>query len=223
MVKFLVQNSLGATWMGMYPESKLAEKWEYYVKDPDRAPVEKKPVREITFLDPACGSGHFHLEAFDLFYAMYQEEGELTAPDEICNAILTKNLFGIDIDPRAVQIAEVALWMKAAEKAFDYKGVPTNLVAATSSHLKGEAWEEFLAGFEREPSVARVLRSFARTMEHIDEIGSLARPAEDLPAPDATEVRDLDYRVKEIKEDVKILTAQIKRRTARAKTVRTQI
>lgn len=180
MVKFLVQNSLGATWMGMHPGSKLAEKWEYYVKDADRAPVEKKPVREITFLDPACGSGHFHLEAFDLLYAMYQEEGELTAPEEICNAILTKNLFGIDIDPRAVQIAEVALLMKAAEKAFDYKGVPTNLVAATSSHLKGEAWEEFLAGFEREPSVARVLRSFARTMEHIDEIGSLARPAEDL-------------------------------------------
>lgn len=180
MVKFLVQNSLGATWMGMHPESKLAENWEYYVKDADRAPVEKKPVREITFLDPACGSGHFHLEAFDLFYAMYQEEGELTAPEDICNAILTKNLFGIDIDPRAVQIAEVALWMKAAERAFDYKGVPTNLVAATSSHLKGEAWEEFLAGFEREPSVARVLRSFAGTMEHIDEIGSLARPAEDL-------------------------------------------
>ena len=180
MVKFLVQNSLGATWMGMHAESKLAEKWEYYVKDADRALVERKPVREITFLDPACGSGHFHLEAFDLFYEMYLEEGELTAPEEICNAILTKNLFGIDIDPRAVQIAEATLWMKAAERAFDYKGVPTNLVAATSSHLKGEVWEEFLTGFEREPSVARVLRSFARTMEHIDEIGSLARPAEDL-------------------------------------------
>ncbi len=180
MVKFLVQNSLGATWMAMHTASKLAENWEYYVRDADRGPVGKKPVREITFLDPACGSGHFLLEAFDLFYAMYQEEGELNAPGEICDAILTKNLFGIDIDARAVQIAEVALWMKAAERAFDYKGVPTNLLAATASHLKGEAWEEFLATFEREPSVARVLRKFAQTMEHIDEIGSLARPAEDL-------------------------------------------
>jgi hypothetical protein len=169
-----------AVWMGMHPESKIAKNGEYYVKDADRAPVEKKPVREITFLDPACGSGHFHLEAFDLFYSMYQEEGELTAPEDICNAILTKNLFGIDIDPRAVQIAEAALWMKAAERAFDYKGVATNLVAAAASHLKGEAWEEFLASFEREPSVARVLRQFARTMEHIDEIGSLARPDVDL-------------------------------------------
>src|SRR5262249_16691274 len=51
---------------------------------------------------------------------------------------------------------------------------------ATASHLKGEAWEQFLASFEREPSVARVLGRFAETMEHIDEIGSLARPAEDL-------------------------------------------
>lgn len=180
MVKFLVQNSLGATWMGMHPDSKLCESWEYYVRDADRSPVEKKSVAEITFLDPACGSGHFLLEAFDLLYDMYQEEGELTKPEEICEAILTQNLFGIDIDPRAVQIAEVALWMKAAERAFDYRGVATNLVAATGSHLKGEAWEQFLAGFEREPSVARVLRKFAQSMEHIDEIGSLARPVEDL-------------------------------------------
>lgn len=180
MVKFLVQNSLGATWMGMYPDSRLSEDWEYYVRDADRAPVEKKPVREIMFLDPACGSGHFLLEAFDLFYAMYLEEGELADASEICDAILTKNLHGIDIDARAVQIAEVVLWMIAAERAPDYAGVPTNLVAATASHLKGELWEEFLAGFQREPSIARVLRRFAKTMEHIDEIGSLARPDEDL-------------------------------------------
>ncbi|HET6883747.1 MAG TPA: hypothetical protein VFI31_26580, partial [Pirellulales bacterium] len=67
MVKFLVQNSLGATWLGMHPDSKLAEGWEFYVKGADRAPVEPKPLSEITFLDPACGSGHFLLEAFDLF------------------------------------------------------------------------------------------------------------------------------------------------------------
>jgi hypothetical protein len=180
MVKFLVQNSLGATWMGMHPESRLQDGWEYYVRDADRAPIQHKPVREITFIDPACGSGHFLIEAFDIFYAMYQEEGELTEPAEICSAILSQNLFGIDIDTRAVQIAEAALWMKAAERASDFSGAATNLVAATASHLKGPAWEEFLAGFKNEPSVARVLCRFAKTMEHIDEIGSLARPAEDL-------------------------------------------
>lgn len=200
MVKFLVQNSLGATWMEMHPQSKLAENWEYYVKDADRAPVNAKPVAEITFLDPACGSGHFLLEAFDLFYTLYQEEGELSKPEEICDAILTKNLFGIDIDPRAVQIAEAALWMKAAERTFEYKGAATNLVAATASHLKGTAWEEFLAGFEREPSVARVLRKFAQTMEHIDEIGSLARPAEDLREIIRQEHATWERQVRERKE-----------------------
>lgn len=200
MVKFLVLNSLGATWMGMHPVSKLCEGWEYYVKDADRTPVERKPVSEITFLDPACGSGHFLLEAFDLFFSMYEEEGQLAEPEAICDAILTKNLFGIDIDPRAVQIAEASLWMKAAERAFDYAGAATNLVAATASHLKGEAWEEFLAGFEREPSVARVLRKFAETMEHIDEIGSLARPDEDLREIIQKEHATWERQVRERKE-----------------------
>lgn len=195
MVKFLVQNSLGATWMGMHADSKLYENWEYYVRDADREDIEKKPIAEITFLDPACGSGHFLIEAFDLYYDMYEEEGRRMKdeggnhpssfplhPSEICRSILEKNLFGIDIDARAVQIAEAALWMKAAERAFDFQGRASNLVAAVASHLKGELWERFLAGFEREPSVSRVLQKFGHTMEHIDELGSLARPEEALQA-----------------------------------------
>lgn len=118
--------------MGMYPESKLCEKWEYYVKDADRVPVEKKPVSEITFLDPACGSGHFHLEAFDIFYAMYEEECILKSLEEICASILNNNLFGIDIDGRAVQIASAALWMKAREKA---KNLNASDVVSLRDHL----------------------------------------------------------------------------------------
>ncbi len=113
---------------------------------------------------------------------MYEEEGEITEPEQICKSILENNLFGIDIDERAIQIAEASLWMKAEEKAFGFCGATTNLVAATSSHLKGESWERFLATLEKEPSVVRVLRKFAKSIEHIDELGSLARPAEDLKA-----------------------------------------
>lgn len=182
MVKFLVQNSLGAIWMGIHPESRLYEQLEYYVRDADRSPAQEKAVAEITFLDPACGSGHFLIEAFDLYYAMYTEEGELTNPEEICRSILENNLFGIDIDERAVQIAEAALWMKAAERACEFDGVPTGLVAAVFSHLKGKRWEEFLKDFEKEPSVARVLRKFGQSMDRIDETGSLARPSDDLGA-----------------------------------------
>jgi hypothetical protein len=180
MVKFLVQNSLGATWMGIHPESKLFEGWEYFVRDADRAPAKKKPLQQITLLDPACGSGHFLIEAFDMFYTMYEEEGSLKNPEAICKSILEYNLFGIDIDERAIQIAEASLWMKAEEKAFGFSGANTNLVAATSSHLKGESWERYLAKLKNEPSTVRVLRRFAVEMEHIDELGSLARPAEAL-------------------------------------------
>ncbi|MDP3104945.1 MAG: hypothetical protein Q8M95_10115, partial [Candidatus Methanoperedens sp.] len=75
MVRFLVENSLGAMWMEMYPDSQLCNKWEYFVKDPNNSRREPKPVKEIKFLDPAGGSGHFQLYAFDLFYDMYLEEG----------------------------------------------------------------------------------------------------------------------------------------------------
>lgn len=180
MVKFLVQNSLGATWMAMYPDSKLSEGWEYYVRDADRAPAKKKPLQQITLLDPACGSGHFLIDAFDMFYAMYEEEGTLKDPELICKSILENNLFGIDIDERAIQIAEASLWMKAEEKAFGFSGANTNLVAATSSHLKGESWERFLTTLDKEPHIPRVLREFAKSIENIDELGSLARPHESL-------------------------------------------
>lgn len=181
MVKCLVQNSLGATWMGMYPESKLCEKWEYYVKDADRAPVEKKPVSEITFLDPACGSGHFHLEAFDLFYAMYEEEGVLKSPDEICASILNNSLFGIDIDGRAVQITAATLWMKAREKAQDLDasdviGLQDHLVATNIRLPKGkDHLEIFLKKHPEDEPLRPALETVLQGLENVHELGSLVQ------------------------------------------------
>jgi len=97
MVRFLVENSLGAMWMEMYPDSHLCRNWEYFVRDPNNSIREPKPVKEITFLDPACGSGHFLLYAFDLYYDMYLEEG-IIPEDQIPEFILQHNLHGIDID-----------------------------------------------------------------------------------------------------------------------------
>jgi len=174
MVKFLVQNSLGALWMEMHPDSKLYEQWEYYVRDADRAPVEQKSVREITFLDPACGSGHFLLEAFDLFYTMYEEEGKLTEPKDACRSILETNLFGIDIDERAVQIAEAALWMKAAEKAFDFQGACINLVASNIHLPEGkDHFKAFLKKHPEDEQLRPALELIFEGLAHADELGSL--------------------------------------------------
>jgi len=174
MVKFLVQNSLGATWMGMYPDSDLSAGWEYYVKDADRAPVRRKNVENITFLDPACGSGHFLLEAFDLFYQMYEAEGKYTDPATICKKILARNLYGIDIDERAVQIARAALWMKAAERVFDFSGTPKNIIATNIRLPKGkDHLKAFLAKHPEDAPLAPALESIFEGLEHADELGSL--------------------------------------------------
>jgi len=183
MVKFLVQNSLGALWMGMYPDSQLCEHWEYYVKDADRASVTRKPVREITFLDPAEGSGHFHLEAFDLFYRMYEEEaaGErrTITPRDICAAILNQNLYGIDIDGRSVQIATAALWMKAKERAAeleagDLTSFHEHLVATNIRLPKGkDHLELFLQNHPEDKDLRPALELVFQGLKHADELGAL--------------------------------------------------
>ena len=174
MVKFLVQNSLGATWMGMYPDSDLSEGWEYYVKDADRAAVRKQNVENITFLDPACGSGHFLIEAFDLFYRMYEAEGKYTDPETICKKILARNLYGIDIDERAVQIARAALWMKAAERVFDFSGTPKNLIATNIRLPKGkDHLKAFLAKHPEDAPLQPALETILEGLAHADELGSL--------------------------------------------------
>ena len=174
MVKFLVQNSLGALWMAMHPDSRLCESWAYYVRDADRAPVERKPLERLSFLDPCVGSGHFHLEAFDLLYVMYQEEGKLKSPAEICEAILSHNLYGIDIDERAIQIAALALYMKAKEKDRDFRPKRINLVA-TNVHPDAEMdhLTAFLAKHPEDEPLRNTLRLIFDSLRHADELGTL--------------------------------------------------
>jgi hypothetical protein len=126
IVKFLVQNTLGRQWMQMHPDSHLAEKLNYLVPLAGEIPAEKmKPVREIEVLDPACGTMHFGLVAFDLLSEMYREEIEMagspgwpekpsvSTAEAISAAIIANNIFGIDIDLRAVQLSALALYLKA--------------------------------------------------------------------------------------------------------------
>jgi hypothetical protein len=133
MVEFLVQNALGGLWSSMHPESPLVRGWSWWVASADRAALAPKPVEDIRVLDPACGSGHFLVAAFDLFYDMYCEQDPARAPAEICRAIVERNLWGIDLDARAVEIAEAALWMKVAERGVDLGELQPRLLAASPS------------------------------------------------------------------------------------------
>src|SRR5947209_1681074 len=121
IVKYLVQNTLGRQWLATYPQSALRQQMPYYIEPAEQTPEVQEQLKaitptslnpeELTLLDPACGSGHILVEAYDLFKAIYQERGYRAK--DIPSLILQKNLFGLEIDDRAAQLAAFALMMKA--------------------------------------------------------------------------------------------------------------
>lgn len=116
IVRYLIENSLGRLWMLNHPDSRLIERMDYYIKpdEPETHFLEISSPEEIKVCDPACGSGHMLTYAFDLLYEIYREE-QYPEP-EIPSLILSNNLFGVEIDPRAGALAAFALTMKAREK-----------------------------------------------------------------------------------------------------------
>ncbi|MAR01288.1 MAG: SAM-dependent methyltransferase [Oceanospirillaceae bacterium] len=116
IVRYLVENSLGRLWMLNRPNSRLTEQMEYYIEpeEPETDFIKVSSPEELRIADPAVGSGHMLTYAFDLLYAIYEEEGY--DPNDIPGLILSNNLYGIEIDERAGALASFALEMKAAAK-----------------------------------------------------------------------------------------------------------
>ena len=123
IVKYLVQNSVGRQWLATYSDSELKGKMEYYIEPAEQSeevieqlkaitPTSIDP-EEIKVLDPACGSGHILVEVYEVLREIYLERGYRLR--EIPELILTKNIYGLDIDDRAAQLAGFALMMKARE------------------------------------------------------------------------------------------------------------
>ncbi|NJN39341.1 MAG: BREX-1 system adenine-specific DNA-methyltransferase PglX [Acaryochloridaceae cyanobacterium CSU_3_4] len=123
IVRYMVENSLGRLWLEGHPESNLREKMPFYLAGPPDQEAEsmvgegaKVPLQpqELTVMDPACGSGHILVYAFDLLFEIYREQGYLER--DIPGLILEHNLHGLDIDERAAQLASFAVLMKARAK-----------------------------------------------------------------------------------------------------------
>ena len=115
IVQYMVDNTLGQVWAELHPETKILDSLEYYIK-PSYPKQERatKSIEDIKFFEPCVGSGHILSYAFDVFYKMYEEQGY--NPTEIPQLIIEKNLFGVDIDPRAAQLASFVLLMKGRQK-----------------------------------------------------------------------------------------------------------
>lgn len=116
VVRYMVDNSLGRYWLERNPQSKLAEKLEYLVtpKDGTLPQIDQHiDPTEITFFDPCMGSGHVLVYAFDVLMEIYKERGY--SERDAASAIVEHNLFGLDIDPRATQLATFAVAMKGRQ------------------------------------------------------------------------------------------------------------
>lgn len=167
IVRYMVENSLGRLWMLNNPGSSLRERMEYYI-EPDAEHedfIRISSPEEITLCDPACGSGHILVYAFELLFHMYEERGYRER--EIPELILTKNLAGMEIDSRAAQIAQLALAMCAREhdRRFFRRGVRADVTVLSSIPLG----EDELPGNKK----------LAEELSHLGEIGSLLNPSED--------------------------------------------
>ncbi|PAU93714.1 restriction endonuclease [Aliifodinibius salipaludis] len=119
VVEFLVNNSLGKLYLEMYPTSDIKNR-KKIANAPKEQLREPKPLHEVTLVDPALGSGNFLLYAFDLFYELYMDQIDFFGADyeeeDIPKLIIENNLFGIDLDDRAVQLAQLGLYIKAKGK-----------------------------------------------------------------------------------------------------------
>ncbi len=180
IVRYLVENSLGRLWMLNRPSSRLVDQMDYYIAPVDAETdfLQISGPEELKVIDPACGSGHMLTYAFDVLYAIYEEEGY--APSDIPGLILTNNLFGTEIDPRAGSLAAFALTMKACarQRTFINKHFEVNVCVLEPISFTPQELD-FLAtatGDRHEQ------RAFWNQFEHADTFGSLIQPDPEVTA-----------------------------------------
>ena len=192
IVKYLVQNSLGAQWLATYPHSQLKAEMDYYIEPAQQTgevtaqlaaitPGTLNP-EALTLIDPASGSGHILVEAYDLFKAIYLERGYQKRG--VVRLILEKNLFGLDIDGRAAQLTGFALMMKgrADDRRLFERGVELNVMALANS--KGFDAERLAQGVDLAGYGLQLgdLKELRRLFEHATTFGSLIQVPEGLAA-----------------------------------------
>ena len=177
IVRYLVENSLGRLWMQNHPKSGLAAKMDYYIRpeQPEADFLRVNSPEEIKLCDPACGSGHMLTYAFDLLYAIYEEEGY--APSEIPEKILTHNLHGVEIDERAGALAAFALCMKARarQRGFFRKPVQPHICVLRKVTFENEELARYMDFIGRDLFTSSLLTALHQ-FEEADNFGSLIRP-----------------------------------------------
>lgn len=173
VVRYMVDNSLGRYWIERHPESKLAEKLEFFVTPKDGTIQhinEQVRPEDVKFLDPCMGSGHILVYAFDVLMEIYKESGY--SEREAAALIVQNNLFGLDIDDRASQLAYFAVMMKARsfDRHFLSRGIKPNVFAIQESNGMGAV---VLGGVTADAQMNAVSRYLVTTFRDAKELGSI--------------------------------------------------
>lgn len=198
VVKFLVDNTLGKQYLEMYPDSRFmideeTGKTKYLIANAPKQQVRHpKPngILDIKLIDPACGSGNFLIYAFTVFYDLYIDQMENYGADfshrDIPKLIVENNLYGVDLDERAVQLTQIALFIKAMQLKGRRGKMPT-FCNVVSSHFTLPAYEKIEATFDMGDShwdekQREVLKDIWNDLCNAHKFGSLIRLKEKIEA-----------------------------------------
>lgn len=177
VVKYMVDNSLGKYWIERNPNSSVREKLTYYVEPNDFSPIDEKvSPEELTTFDPCMGSGHILVYAFDVLMEIYKECGY--SERDAAQSILENNLYGLDIDDRAYQLAYFAVMMKArsCDRRILTRGIKPNVYSIQESNFLQDSWHKISSDAKFKDVFKEVVNSFVDAKEY----GSIL----DVPAKD---------------------------------------
>lgn len=174
VVRYIVDNSVGRYWIERNPDSSLKEYLQYFVLPKDRKiqyVEDRIEPQDVTVFDPCVGSGHFLLYAFDVLVKIYTEHG-YSARDAV-NSIVVNNLFGLDIDERAAQLAYFSLMMKARQydSRFLERRIQPNIFAIRESNYLSRDTFDYIVGNSAE--LRTDLQALVDTFYDAKEYGSL--------------------------------------------------
>jgi hypothetical protein len=180
MVRFLLENTLGAWWATRHPASPLLHEFSYLRLDENGNPVAglfhrwPNHIAEVTVMDPCCGSGHFLVEAFSMLWQMRVEDEGL-APVDAQDAVLRDNLYGLELDPRCVQIAMFALALNAWKTSGGWRELTTPNIACSGIPVKSTA-DEWVALANGDSRLENALLRLHVLFREADTLGSLIDP-----------------------------------------------